>query len=445
MRIKTAVVLGGGVAGLAAATLLSQRGVAVRLLEQAPAITEVGAGLQISPNGVAVLRAMGLGGQVAARAVCARAVELRRAADGGLVTRLDLSAYDRARPDAARGAAAPGKAVLNTRASSGFALGDAGPDDAGSSDAGRSDAGRSETGRSETAGQGGFYFFHRADLVAMLADHARAAGVEIVLNACAVSVTPGAPATVQLADGTTEQADLVVGADGLRSVTRAAVGPAAPAAFTGQVAWRAVVPASAGDAAPVAQVFMGPGRHLVSYPLRGGQQRNIVAVEERQGWTAEGWHQSDSAANLCAAFAGFGGPVPGWLAQVTQVHLWGLFRHPVAPCWGAEGVAILGDAAHPTLPFMAQGANMALEDAWVLAGALAGALTWGEGVAAFQVARRARVVRVVDAATTNARLYHLRGPVALAAHAALRLGGTLAPGAALRRYDWIYGHDVTAP
>jgi len=108
-------------------------------------------------------------------------------------------------------------------------------------------------------------------------------------------------------------------------------------------------------------------------------------------------------------------------------------------------VAILGDAAHPTLPFLAQGASLALEDAWVLAASLAGHDGLTAGLAAYQAARIDRATRVVAAANSNARAYHLRGVQRSVAHAALRLGGAVAPGLALRRFDWLYSHDVTAP
>ncbi len=172
--------------------------------------------------------------------------------------------------------------------------------------------------------------------------------------------------------------------------------------------------------------------------------RNIVAVEERHSWAEESWSLQDDPQALRAAFAGFTPEVQGWLAQVEAPHLWGLFRHPVAKRWHGQGAAILGDAAHPTLPFLAQGANMALEDAWVLAEALARHDSLPAGLAAYQQTREARVRRIVQAAEGNARAYHLSGLPKRIAHAGLRLGGALAPGLALRRFDWLYGHDVTA-
>jgi len=378
------LVAGGGIGGLAAALALRARGADVRVLERAGAISEVGAGLQISPNGVAVLRALGLEEGLAAQAPRARAVSLRDPR-GAEVLRLDLAA---------------GKA-----------------------------------GR-------GFYLAHRADLIALLEQAARARGVTIRLAARVTEVTDGARPVAVLEGGEELSADLVLGADGLHSVVRRALNGTAAPFFTGQAAWRAIVP-NLVEHPPEARVHMGPGRHLVSYPLRGGQIVNLVAVEERRDWVAEGWHHRDDPEAPRRAFEGMGGDVPLLLAAVTEVHLWGLFRHPVAPRWHGQAMALLGDAAHPTLPFLAQGANMALEDAWVLARALAEAPGLPEGLATYQRLRRERTARIVAAASRNARHYHLHPPFAQGAHLALRMAGRLAPGAMLGRFDWIYGHDVT--
>ena len=189
---------------------------------------------------------------------------------------------------------------------------------------------------------------------------------------------------------------------------------------------------------------MGPGRHLVSYPLRGGKMVNLVAAEERRGWTEEGWSQFDDPANLRAAFAGFGGDVPQLLAAVDRPGLWGLFRHPVARRWYGEGVALLGDAAHPTLPFMAQGANMALEDAFVLACCLSSIEDPQAALARYEGLRRDRCDRIVAAATGNAWKYHLRNPLVRGvAHLGMGMLGRLAPERMLGQFDWIYGYDAT--
>lgn len=384
-------ILGAGIAGLAVAQALALRGAKVTILEQADAIREVGAGLQVSPNGASVLKALGLAEAMETHSIRAKAVELRDGLGGDLVTRLDVA---RLRPDQ------------------------------------------------------GYHFLHRADLIEILLAGARAAGVELRLLQRIEEVDlSGNRPLVRTAQGAVFEADLLIGADGLHSRTREALNGKVAPFFTRQVAWRALIEGNPADP-PIAEVHMGPGRHIVSYPLRGGTLRNIVAVEERNRWVEESWSLRDDPMELRLAFEGFGPRVRGWLDQIQDVWLWGLFRHPVARNWFKalpEGaVAILGDAAHPTLPFLAQGASMGLEDAWVLASSLAGHDTLVAGLAAYQTARAPRCARIVEAANRNAKAYHLSGPVRGLAHMGLKFGGMVAPQMALKRFDWLYDHDVTS-
>ena len=215
-------VLGAGIAGLAAATALSKRGAQVHVMDQAVAIREVGAGLQISPNGVKVLQALGLGDELDNIGVRATAVNLRDYRAGKLVTRLNL-----------------------------------------------------------TEAAGPYYFLHRADLIDMLHRAARAAGVKIRLlqKVRSVEIEDG-QVRLETMQRVQHRPDILIGADGVHSKTRVAINGEAEPFFTGQVAWRATVKNDA-PAPPEVSVYMGPGRHLVTYPLRGGRLTNIVARRGR--------------------------------------------------------------------------------------------------------------------------------------------------------------------
>ena len=388
MRIsgKKIIVIGGGIGGLTAALAMARLGASVTVLEQAAEISDMGAGLQISPNGFAVLEAFGLRDVVIDQAMTATSVVLRNYRDSAAVAELNFPARQ---------------------------------------------------------GEQNYFLMHRADLVACLLTATRQAGVQMRLLHKVKQVQTSVIPRVVLANGGAMTADLVIGADGLNSCLRPIVNGVSAPQFTGQVAWRALVPRQSQSPGQV-QVYMGPGRHLVTYPLRGGQLVNVVAVQERSNWAAEGWHHRDDPQNLRRAFADFSPEVQALLRSVDNVHLWGLFRHPVARNWSRDHAVLLGDAAHPTLPFLAQGANMALEDAWVLADCLVQADTTNAALARYQSRREQRVRRVIAASGRNAWKYHLRfPPLRAAAHAALRFVNHAAPQRLMGKFDWLYHHDVT--
>jgi len=382
-------IIGAGIGGLATATALAQKGARVRVFEQAEGLGEVGAGLQISANGVAVLEALGLREAAAKLANTPEAVVLRDYR-GAEVVRLPMGASAEAR-----------------------------------------------YGRP-------YWQFHRADLLAVLAEGAQAAGVELIFGHRLAEVSQkDTRVFARFSNETTAEADCLIGADGVRSVVRGLALQGRPAEFTGQVAWRGLVPA---DRLPkglfenAAQVFMGKGRHFVAYPLRDGTLINFVAVEERAGWADEGWSIPDSPENLRAAFQGFAPPVQALLEQVDETFLWGLFNHPVLPHWSNGRIGLVGDACHPMLPFLAQGAVMGLEDAYVLAQAL-DAKGIEKGFQAYEATRKARATRVQKGAARNAWSYHLRNP--LLRGAAHKVLGMVSQKALLGQFDYLYGHDVT--
>jgi len=387
-------VIGAGIGGLAAAIALAARRAHVTVFEQAPALAEVGAGIQVGPNGVAVIEALGL--RDAAEA-CA-----------------DL----------------PGEIVL-ANARSGRTVG------------------RVPLGQKCVARYGRPYWhFHRADLLEVLRSGAEAAGVELRLGSRVIATdqdTSGA--RLRLETGGEVTADIVVGADGIRSSLRREHFGGAPPRYTGHVAWRGLLDARAlpaGMAPGGALVTMGPGRHLVSYPLRGGQLINFVAVERRGTGAEEGWMAEDDPAALRAAFAGWDPRSEALLAAVERTFLWGLFDHPPLPRWADGRLALLGDACHPMLPFLAQGATMALEDAWVLAAEVAVADTPERGLMAYETRRKPRAARVQRAAAGNGRVFHLTGVARSTADIGLSAASALAPGLLLSRFDWLYGADVVS-
>jgi len=389
---KSITVLGAGIGGLTVAIALARRGARVTVLDQAPQLGEVGAGLQITPNATAVFDALDLGRRVVKAGMELESVQLYDHRGGDPVLRLDMQSTAR-------------------------------------------------------AGNSPYLLMHRVDLIELLAASCKRHGVSILFGKSVTGVAIGFDqATLPIENGPQRTTKILIGADGIRSLTRQSLNVHKAPEFTGQVAWRATVQARylpAYDLPAIAKVYMGPKRHLVTYPLRNGSLINIVAVEERDSWASEGWNHLDDPANLQAAFSEFPPEIRRLLSLCENVHLWGLFAHPVAETWSQSGVAILGDAVHPTLPYLAQGANMAIEDAWVLAEEMDRHDDVLDAFAAYRTRRIARVKRIVKASSGNARAYHMSSPLRSVLHRAMRVAGHVAPERVLGRYDWLYGHDVT--
>jgi len=362
-------IVGGGLGGLCAALCFRARGAEVCVYEAAAAFGEVGAGIQVSPNGLRILRALGLDPNGAVR-------------------------------------------------SRGLALHD---------DQGRQVAILPNSDAREIR------LFHRADLLALLEGGARDQGVRFEFNA-------------RLSPNHAPEADLVVAADGVKSAFRGFVAPDQDKPiYSGQTAWRALVeaPEPVGDAG--VNVYMGAGQHIVVYPLRDGRFVNIMAGEDTTNAAPEGWQEAAPRKLLQERFAQFGGPVPALLERAKKVHRWGLYRHSLPASWSEGRVVLLGDAAHAMLPYLAQGACMAFEDAYVLA------KCWDEfddpdaALGAYERLRAPRVARVMREAQANATRFHHSNPLArVIGYTGLRAASALAPGLISRRFDWLYNYRATA-
>ena len=391
-----AVVVGAGIGGLTAALAFQHFGWVVEVVDQASSLGDVGAGIQISPNGVKVLRALGLEPAISKTAFRPEAIEMRLGHSSLRLSHTPLGAGALARWGAP------------------------------------------------------YLHVHRADLIETLADAlAHRAPDAIRLGQAVTGYRQDAGrAQVELAAGGTVGGDVVIGADGVHSMIRnQMLGPDAPT-FTGNVAWRAVVPVSwLGSLAPppTACVWAGSKRHAVTYLLRGGQLANFVGVVERDDWTSESWTEQGTKAQALADFPLWHPIITSLIKKAPMHYRWALFDRKPLTRWSEGRVGLLGDACHPTLPFMAQGAVMAMEDAWVLARSCAGMPD--NPIAALEAYFHARIERtsgVQAGSRANMKTFHnasLRDQMSSPGRPlqAARRGSE----AALARLDGLYAYDVT--
>lgn len=393
------VIAGGGVGGLTAALALARAGQSCLLLERAAEFGEVGAGLQLSPNACRALQRLGALDALRKTSIQPRRAILRRA-DGAILTKISFA-------DAEQRWGAPYLAV------------------------------------------------HRADLIAALADCARQNPRIAIATAATltgfIEDEKGVAVTYRQAGEQRRAAGAaLIGADGLRSFTRSRLvdQEADKPAYTGHTAWRALIPA---DALPealrekAAQIWFGPRAHLVHYPLRDGATVNVVALVEdawRGDESTEFWDNQSDQRFLRNRFKAWGplaqqiiGASPSWLR-------WPLFDRPPLDHFARQRVALLGDAAHPMLPYLAQGAASAIEDAEALGVAAATYPQQAEvALKLYSDSRVARAARIQAASRAQGKIYHLAGAKAFARDLALRLAPPRLLGA---RQDWIYQQDTAA-
>lgn len=344
-------IIGAGIGGLVLAVALARAGRAVAVYEQAPRLGELGAGITLSPNAVRVIDWIGLGD------------ELRHQ---GFVPDRQWTQHWQS-----------GEVLRESFRGADFA---------------------------ERHGGAGYYHVHRADLHAMLVAALPAGALR--LNRALVDVTPDG--AMRFGDGSSAEADLVVGADGLKSAVRAACFGADKPVFTGQVAWRGIVPLNALPADVQAMppgIHVGPQRLFMRYPVRGGTLINYAAFVELTGWEDESWTIPSTIAELSGHFEGWDRVVLSIIEATPEGSLfkWALHAREPLPGWINGRVTLLGDAAHAMLPFMGQGAGTAIEDAAVLARCLV-VFPVDEALRRYEAVRRERTTMV----QTQSRLLGLQ-------------------------------------
>ncbi len=387
------LIAGGGIGGLAAALACARQGLPVQLLERAAQLSEVGAGIQIGPNVTRILQAWGLGDALAQAAAFPKRLQARDARTGQVLGSLRLGE----RAQALYGAP--------------------------------------------------YATIHRADLQGLLHEAVQRAGVAMHLGHAVTGWQESVDGLeVHSAEGPRWQADALIGADGVWSTVRQKLLCDAPARFTGHLAYRALV-AQADLPAHLRShevtVWMGPRLHVVHYPVRGGEWLNLVAIvhgakpEQADVWDAAGHAQALMQA-MGAVSGAVGHDLHERLASVPAWRQWALHdRSPVTSAREmAQGrVALLGDAAHPMRPYLAQGAGMAIEDAQVLAQCLAqGAGRTADRLQAYAEQRWARNARVQARAIRNGRIFHAQGLVAMGRNLSMRLMGER-----VMDVPWLYG------
>jgi salicylate hydroxylase len=373
---KNILVAGGGIGGLTAALECAKQGFDVEVFEQAHEFSDVGAGIQLSPNPSRVLLSLGLGDALEAVAFLPEGTEFRHWRTG---RHLNYNAL--------------GKAALEKFGAP-------------------------------------YYHIHRADLTRVLAA-AAAAEPNIQLHAGAkVRGFSQSSAAVQLKTsiGTFEGA-VLIGADGIHSSVRTGLFGAESPTFTGNVAWRGLVPADRlpeGLVHPVAGVWWGPGKHFVHYYVRRGELVNCVCVVEKDGWEVESWTERGDQAELRGEFSGWHETIGTLIESMDPdaCFRWALFDRPPMRRWGDGRVTLLGDACHPTLPFMAQGAAMAIEDAAVLARCLIAEAAVADALLRYETLRKKRTAGIQLGSRRNAKVFHMRGLKAWARNRAASKAGS---------------------
>lgn len=395
MRGKPRVLIaGGGLGGLTAAAALLKTGCDVEVYEQAPELREVGAGLQLSANGTHVFYALGIGEALKRHSCEAQGKEIRLWNTGETWKLFDL-------------------------------------------------------GRASVERYGYPYFtVYRPDVLNVLADAVRREKSDAIRlgQKCVGFTQDSSSVSLHLENGTTAVGDALIGADGVHSRIRQGLFGEDSPQFSGIIAWRGIVPMEklpAHMARMVGTNWVGPGGHVVHYPLREGRLMNFVGALERSDWQVESWSARGTAAELAADFHGWHDDVHAIIRGISVPYKWALMVRPPMERWTLGRVTLLGDACHSMVPFLAQGAVMAIEDGFVLARAM----TEGEGdiprrLLRYEGARRERTRRAVEGSANNIQRFHnpaLADPVKGREYVEREWAGQRVA----ERYEWLFRYDVS--
>ncbi|MFZ6645874.1 FAD-dependent monooxygenase [Undibacterium sp. TJN25] len=390
------VIIGAGLGGLTAANALLDRGFDVTVLEQAAQLKEIGAGVQLSSNATGVLYRLGLGPTLEKIASEPAGKRVRLWNTGQTWPLFDLGAISRERY--------------------GYP----------------------------------YMTLHRADLHTVLAEGVQRrnpAAIRLGVKVDRHEQHDDGRVTVHGSNGDSWVADLVIGADGVHSRTREALfGPDAPR-FSGIMAWRGVVRAAdlpVHMREPYGSNWVGPGAHVIQYPLRAGELVNFVGAVESSGWEVESWSERGTHEECLKDFTGWHEDVQTLIRAIDVPYKWALMVRDPMPQWSKGSITLLGDACHPTLPFLAQGAGMALEDGYILARALQ---QYGsdlpDALRRYEAARHERTARIVRGSAANAERFH-NPALAHAEGAAAYVSREWSEERVKERYEWLFEYDVDA-
>ena len=354
-RALRIAIVGGGIGGLAAALALERRGVEAIVCEQSPALSEIGAGLNLTPNAVKALRALGVEKEVNAIASGSEFLNIRSWKSGRYISRMR-------RGDFRQKFGAPNLSV------------------------------------------------HRADLLAVLSEALKSTDIRVGKRCVSVEGRDRV-AVARFADGSEVEADIVVGADGIHSAVRTSLFGADAPRFTGCICWRGIAPA---DAVPPGiniqdgALWMGPHGHVVHYPVRRGELLNIVAHFDSDAWTEESWTRECDVSEPMSTYAGWNPELTGLYPSSERWYKWALYDRDPLERWSRGRATLLGDSAHAMLPYLGQGAAMAIEDAYALAAMIARQPDDLDGaLAAYERIRAPRAKAAVLGSRTRAKENHL--------------------------------------